>query len=624
VQENLDLTVIEDGHVETEFKSCTETKRIVDYMEATPTENNVPMRHSDFSSLSEALDYAARGETGCNFYDGKGQLEAVLPYAVLRDEAIDIARRMVGLNLERGSRVALVAETYPDFLRYFYACQYAGMVPVPLPASIHLGGHKFYVAQLRRLLLNCRAQVAVAPAMFVSFLIEAAEGLPLAFVGTPEEFSEFPKPRGAITPSGPDELAYLQYTSGSTRFPRGVKITQKTVLNNLANIIRYGVKARPGDRSMSWLPYYHDMGLVGLVLSPMASQISVDYLKTRDFGMRPRLWLSIISQNHATVSFGPPFGYELCVQRLRENKAGQFDLQSWRLAGVGAETIRHEPLARFADMLAPSGFNPKAFTACYGMAECSLAVSFSPLDVGIQLDRIDPEPLAESQQAVALDSCAYHACIKSKDFVKCGTPLPGYEVEIRDSLGRSLPERHVGTLFVRGPSVMSGYFGEESLTREVLSVDGWLDTGDLAYMADGSVVITGRQKDLIIINGRNIWPQDLECIAEGQSEVRTGDASAFSVAAPDGEDKAVLVIECRESGHAKRMELVARIQALIRQDLGIDCFIELVPRNTLPRTTSGKLSRSGAKKDFLLRIEEGKTEQPGAGDEMYALRRQAG
>jgi fatty-acyl-CoA synthase len=592
-------------------------------MEATPTEHQLPLRYGDFSSLAEALDYAARGETGANFYNGRGQLEAVLPYAVLRDEAFEIARQLMGLNLPRGSRVALVAETCPDFLRFFYGCQYAGMVPVPLPASIHLGGHKSYVAQLRRLLLTCRAEVAIAPDMFLSFLTEATEGLPLAFVGTPEGFAEVPKAQGPLIPSGPDELAYLQYTSGSTRFPRGVMITQRTVMNNLANIIRNGVKVRTGDRSMSWLPYYHDMGLVGLVLSPMASQVTVDYLKTRDFGMRPRLWLTLISQNHATVSFGPPFGYELCVQRLREDTADQFDLSSWRIAGVGAETIRPEPLARFASMLAPSGFNPNAFTACYGMAECALAVSFSPLDQGVQLDLVDAEQMAESQKATPATLTAQSGPAQSKSLVKCGFALPGYDVEVRDDSARPLPERHVGTLFVRGPSVMSGYFGEEALTREVLSQEGWLNTGDLAYIVAGSIVITGRQKDLIIINGRNIWPQDLEYIAESQPEVRTGDASAFSVTAPDGQDRAVLVIECRDSNVAKRDELVSRLQALIHQDLGTECFIELVPRNTLPRTTSGKLSRSGAKKDFLQRVADGKTEQPGANYEIYALRRKA-
>ena len=527
-------------------------------MEATPTEHKLTLRPGDFESLSEALDYAARGETGANFYNGKGQLESVLPYSLLRDEAVEIARRLIGLNLPRGSRIALVAETCPDFLRFFYGCQYAAMVPVPLPASIHLGGHRAYVAQLRRLLLNCRAQAAIAPPMFMSFLREAAEGLGLVFVGTPEQFAEFPKGGGNIRPSSPDELAYLQYTSGSTRFPRGVMIPQKTVMSNLASIIRHGVRVRPGDRSMSWLPFYHDMGLVGLVLSSMASQVTVDYLKTRDFGMRPRLWLTIISQNHATVSFGPPFGYELCVQRLREDTADQFDLHSWRLAGVGAETIRPEPLSRFADMLAASGFDRKAFTACYGMAECSLAVSFSPLDLGIQLDTVDAELLASQQRAAVLAPDFRTRAAKSKHFVKCGFPLPDFEVEVRTGDGRPLPERHVGTLYVRGPSIMSGYFGEEALTAEVLSGDGWLNTGDLAYVAEGSVVITGRQKDLIIINGRNIWPQDLEYIAESQSEVRTGDASAFSVTAPDGDDKAVVVIECRESDPDIRLELAEK------------------------------------------------------------------
>jgi len=255
------------------------------------------------------------------------------------------------------------------------------------------------------------------------------------------------------------------------------------------------------------------------------------------------------------------------------------------------------------------------------MAECSLPVSFSPIDVGIQLDWVDPERMVEKQIADPVCPAFRGRAAKSKGFVKCGFPLPGFEVEVRNSEGQPMPERHVGTLYVRGPSIMSGYFGEEALTAEVLSGDGWLNTGDLAYIADGSIVITGRQKDLIIINGRNIWPQDLEYIAENQPEVRTGDASAFSVTAADGDDKAVLVLECRESRHTQRMELTTRIQALIRQDLGIDCFIELVPRNTLPRTTSGKLSRSGAKKDFLQRVAEGKTEQPGASEEYCFMRR---
>jgi fatty-acyl-CoA synthase len=577
---------------------------------ATPTENNLALRCEGFSSLSEALDYAAQGKTGYNFYNGKGELDVVLPYATLRADARQIARRLLGLETERGARVAIVADTHPDFLRFFFACQYAGLVPVPLPASVHLGGHKAYIEQLHRLLINCQASAAVAPPIFVQFLTEAAADLNLRFVGSSEDFNELPQAADELTPSNANELAYLQYTSGSTRFPRGVMITQETVMDNLSRISKYGVKARPGDRALSWLPFFHDMGLVGLVLTPMSSQTSVDYLSTRDFAMRPRLWLKLITQNRSTVSFSPPFGYELCVKRLRLTDINNFDLSSWRLAGVGAETIRPEPLMQFADNLALAGFNKNALVACYGMAECSLAVSFGPFEQGITVDHIDAEHLAESQMATPIDSEIQSTVVKAKKFVICGKPLPGYEAEVRDDLGRNLPDRHCGTLFVRGQSVMSGYFGEKELTREVLSLDGWLNTGDIAYRIDNDIVITGRQKDMIILNGRNIWPQDMEFLAEQQPELRTGDASAFSVTSPNGDDIAVLVLECRLTDEAKRTDLVNRLHAEIRTELGIDCFIELVPRNTLPRTTSGKLSRSGARKDFLKRVENGQTQDP--------------
>jgi fatty-acyl-CoA synthase len=483
-----------------------------------------------------------------------------------------------------------------------------------------LGGHKSYVDQLRLLLINCQARAAVAPQLFLSFLNEAAEGLSLAFVGTPESVLELDAAGIQLQPCAAEELAYLQYTSGSTRFPRGVMITHRAVMNNLENIIRHGVCIRQGDRAISWLPFYHDMGLVGLLLSPMAAQLSVDFLCTRDFGMRPRLWLSLISQNRATISFSPPFGYELCMLRLREENISQYDLSSWRVAGVGAETIRPEPLQRFAEVLAPSGFDRNAFLACYGMAECSLAVSFSPLHKGIQVDWVDAENLAQSQRAFpTLQPSAQQ--VKHKGFVQCGYALPGHQIEVRDVSGKTLPDRHVGRLFVKGPSVMSGYFGEPELSREILSLDGWLNTGDLAYVTEGSVIITSREKDLIIINGRNVWPQDLEYLAESQAEVRTGDASAFSVTGVDGEEKAVLVIECRIANPARRRELVSNLQGLVCNDLGIECYIELVPRNTLPRTTSGKLSRSGAKRDFLQRVADGKTSQPGIELEACALQR---
>lgn len=585
-------------------------------MDATPTVNNLPFRAADFSTLAEALDYAAQGETGYNFYAGGGKLYASLPYAELRGQAQALALSLMSLGLSRGSRVALVADTHPDFLRFFFACQYAGLISVPLPASIHLGGHKAYVAQLQRLLTICQAEVAIAPDDFLSFLTEAAEKLNLRFVGNPKTFYDLPKPKIQLQPLQPDEIAYLQYTSGSTRFPRGVMITQKAVLSNIFAIVKYGVKARPGDRAVSWLPYYHDMGLVGLVLASMASQMSVDYLRTRDFALRPRQWLYLMSRNRATISFSPPFGYELCGRRLRNEEVQNLDLRTWRVAGVGAERIRPEPLEYFAELLEPAGFDKRSFLPCYGMAECSLAVSFTPVGRGIIVDHGDSNQLAEHQKAVPVDPSKGNGSVRPNTFVNCGIPPPGYEVEMRDSQGRVLPERQCGTLYVRGPSVMSGYFGDPKATREVLSPDGWLNTGDLAYRIGESIIITGRQKDLMIINGRNIWPQDLEYMAEQQPAVRTGDASAFSVPGPAGAEQAVMMVQCRESKEQKRTDLKERLHSLVREEFGIDCLIELVPRNTLPRTTSGKLSRPGARKEYLNRVAAKKAREPQ--EDLYA------
>jgi fatty-acyl-CoA synthase len=571
-------------------------------MDATPAANNLPLRVADFSTLAEALDYAAQGNTGYNYYNGAAKLYAALPYQKLREDALALARRFIGLGASRGSRVAIVADTQPDFMRFFFACQYAGLIPVPLPASIHLGGRDVYVAQLKRLLSICQADIAMAPGDFLPYLVDATADLNLRFSGSPKEFDDLPESDGQLRPSGPNEIAYLQYTSGSTRFPRGVMITQKAVLSNLFAILKYGIQIRPGDRGVSWLPYFHDMGLVGLVLAPMAAQITVDYLNTRDFAMRPRLWLTLMSQNQATLSFSPPFGYELAARRVRENEVDKFDLSAWRIAGVGAETIRTESLDLFSDLLVPSGFDRRSFVPCYGMAECSLAVSFAPLGQGVDVDHVNGDALAEEQKALPLHPTRNNGTATSSPFTNCGAPLPGFDAEVRDQQGRVLPERFCGTLFVRGPSVMSGYFGDLKATREVLSPDGWLNTGDLAYRVGNNIVITGREKDLIIINGRNIWPQDLEFLAEKQPEVRTGDASAFSVPGLNGKEQAVMMVQCRETDESKRSDLEARLHSQVRQEFGIDCLIELVPRNTLPRTTSGKLSRSGARKEYLKRV----------------------
>jgi fatty-acyl-CoA synthase len=573
-------------------------------MNATPTNHQLRLRHGNFSTLSEALDYAASGETGCNFYSGRGKITHVVPYADLQKHAQNLARRLNGLCLPRGARVGLIADTTPDFIRFFFACQYAGLIPVPLPISLHLGGHQAYVTQLRRLIQNCQASIAMAPEGLLPYLEEASAGLDLSLIGGPETFASLKETDGPFSPLAPQELAYIQYTSGSTRWPRGVEVTQAAVMTNLSGIIQHGLQVRPGDRCVSWLPFYHDMGLVGFVLGPIASQLSVDYLSTRDFAMRPRQWLNLMTKSQATISFSPSFGYELCVRRLGEDSNERYDLRSWRIAGVGAETIRADSLSRFAQTLHTSGFKPEAFLACYGMAECSLAISFAPLDKGLEVDRIDGDSLSNNKQAIPfVPSFTEDDQARCSKFVNCGVPLPGYEVQIRNTSGSVVTERESGIIFVRGASIMSGYFDDPALTKEVLSTDGWLNTGDIGYWIENSLVIIGRSKDMIIVNGRNIWPQDLEFLAEQQPEVRPGDSSAFSVTGPDGNEIAIMVVQCRETDIRKREELVNRLRSLVHKELSIPCYIELIPPRTLPRTSSGKLSRSRAKADFLTRIQ---------------------
>ncbi len=566
-------------------------------LNSTPTKHPLPFRAADFATLTEALDYAAKGETGANFYTGRGAIYSALPYSELRAQAIELAHKLLGLGVEPGSRVALVAETDPEFLKFFYACQYAGLIPVALPASIKVGAHLAYVAQLQRLLEASDAAIAVASEGYLSFLQEASEGLAMRMVDMPASFHALPRGEQALPRIMPGDISYIQYTSGSTRFPRGVVIKHQTALANLQGIIGHGLMMNGDDRMMSWLPFYHDMGLVGFMLVPMAAQVSIDYLDTREFAMRPRQWLDLMTKSRASISFAPSFGYDLCARRVRPADLENYDLSNWRVAGIGAEMIRPETLDYFADLLEPCGFDRRAFLACYGMAECTLGISFSPLWTGFTTHHIDSDHLSDHHRAVPLDDGDKRG--RGRHFVNCGIPLPGFEVQIRDGEETVLDDWHSGVIYLRGPSVMSGYFNLPEESSHALDADGWLNTGDIGYQVDGVLTITGRKKDLIIIHGRNIWPQDLEHIAEAEPEVRSGDAVAFSVPDHEGEEMCVLLVQCRETDSKKRNNLVRRLSALMRLEMSLDCYVELVPPRSLPKTSSGKLSRAKARLDFI-------------------------
>ena len=565
----------------------------------TPTLNTLVQQLAGFDSLTSALEYAAKGVTGYNFYDARGNLRSVLPYSVLRENARDLARRFMNFDLPRGSRVAIIADTSPEFVELFFACRYAGLVPFAMPIPVNLGSRKIYVQQLKGMLESSEASIALSNLDYIEFLNEASkENISLRWSGTPGDLKQLPVRDVDLECNHSDETAYLQFTSGSTRSPRGVVITERALMCNLQGIVRNGLEITPQDRSASWLPFYHDMGLVGLVLAPMVTQISVDYLATRDFAIRPLQWLRLISRNRCTVAFSQPFGLKLCSMRVRESDLKELDLSCWRAAGIGAEMIRPETLREFAERFATAGFSDSAFLPCYGLAESTLAVTFSKIGEGCKSIQIDSKTLIDKKMAVRLQADGR----KQSEFVNCGRPLPGHTVKIMSDDGQQLPELMVGSVLVQGDSVMLGYFNNPEETNKALKSGNWLDTGDIGFLFNGDLYITGRRTDVIIVNGRNIRAQDIEELAEQQPEVRSREASAFGVTDEEGSTTIVLVIECRLTSVTERQALITRLQQLVYMAFGVNCIVELVPPHTLPRTSSGKLSRFAAKQGYIQRM----------------------
>jgi fatty-acyl-CoA synthase len=346
---------------------------------------------------------------------------------------------------------------------------------------VNLGGRDNYVRQMSFLVRNCEARAFFGSESFAEFMEEAAAGLCLRHLGTLEAFEAAHAPLGELPLVTPDDHAYVQYTSGSTRVARGVLMTQRAVMTNLHAIIFDGLKLQPDDRFFSWLPFYHDMGLVGKLLTPVAGRASVAYLDSRHFALRPRLWLKLLQETRATISFGPSFGYGLCARRMREGEGESYDLSRWRIAGIGAEMIRMTTIKDFLQAVQGSGFDPRALLPCYGMAEVGLAISFSELGRGVRSDVVDRSKCMDARLAIPACSAGPSPTL---EFVVCGRPLAGVTVEVRDAEGGRLPDRVVGTVWARTDSVMEGYLNNPEATAEALH-GRWLNTGDLGYMAPG-------------------------------------------------------------------------------------------------------------------------------------------
>jgi len=558
----------------------------------TPNDCPLPRRRSDFATFNEAIDYAARSEKGLNFHDMRGDLERAYPYRELREDALQMAYRLIALGIGKDDRVALIAETGPEFAALFCACVYAGAWPVPLPLPTTFGGKESYIDQLAVQLSSADPKMLIYPAELAEMAGSAAQRQGCTGMDW-ESLALHEATEVALPEADPEDICYLQYSSGSTRFPTGVAVTHKALLHNL-----YGhavaMNIGENDRGISWLPLYHDMGLVGCFLSPIANQMSADYLKTEHFARRPLAWLDLISRNPGnTLSYSPTFGYDICARRIssQTNVEDRFDLSRWRLAGNGADMIRPDVMQNFVNAFAAAGFKASAFTPSYGLAEATLAVTVMPPGEGIRVELVEEERLSGTRRDLSRPA-------RYRAIVNCGKPLPDMEVVVLGENGQARGDHQIGKVWCRGPSVMHSYFRDPAATDECL-VDGWLDTGDMGYMADGYLFIVGRAKDMIIINGKNHWPQDIEWAVEQLPGFKSGDIAAFAITTPGGEETPAVLVHCRTTDAAERLRLRDTIREKVRSITGMNCVIELVPPRTLPRTSSGKLSRAKARNLYL-------------------------
>jgi fatty-acyl-CoA synthase len=561
-------------------------------MFATPTEDRLARRFADFGTLGEAMDYAAQGVRGLNFHDARGNLARPYPFSEMRDDAIACAHRLIARGIKPLDRIALVAETGPEFAQLFFGIVYAGAWPVPLPLPTSFGGKESYIDQLVVQLSSCDPLLFLYPAELEEMASEAARRRdvePMSF----EDFLGVEAPPCALPQASSDDICYLQYSSGSTRFPHGVAVTHAALLSNLAAHSN-AMQLVMSDRCISWLPWYHDMGLVGCFLSPVANQVSTDYLKTEDFARRPLAWLDMISRHDGTtLSYSPTFGYDICARRMssQTRASDRFDLSRWRVAGNGADMIRPDVMQSFVDAFAEAGFSPKAFLPSYGLAETTLAVTIMPPGEGIIVELVEETELSGGNAPQDRPQ-------RYRAIVNCGKPVMGMTVEIRDDFGAILQEKTIGKVWTTGPSLMVGYFRDQEAT-DACMVDGWLDTGDMGYLSDGYLYIVGRAKDMIIINGKNHWPQDIEWAVEQLPGFKQGDIAAFSITTPGGEEAPAVLVHCRVSDNEERARLRDDIRERVRSITGMNCVVELVPPRSLPRTSSGKLSRSKARKLYL-------------------------
>jgi acyl carrier protein len=522
--------------------------------------------------------------------DGDTTLET-LSYAQLWAAAAEVGRGMRASGIARGDAVALMLPTCSGFFQAFLGAMRIGAVPVPMYPPLRWSEIEEHVRGRAAILANARARMllTVPEAMFVGQLARAT--LPeLRSIVTVEELRSGGED-GDVAPVTSRDTAMLQYTSGSTGDPKGVVLSHDNLLANI-HVMGPAAAATSSDRFVSWLPLYHDMGLIGAWLATLYYAVPLVVMPPTSFLARPARWLWAIHRYRGTISAGPNFAYEIAASKIRDEDLEGLDLRCWRLAFNGAEPVRAATLERFASRFARYGFDRRALMPVYGLAETAVGLTFPPLGRGPLIERIDSGVLARDGRAEPAAEGAEAAL----EVVSCGLPLPGHEIRVVDDAGREVPARSEGRIEFRGPSATAGYHRNPAATGRLFRGD-WLDTGDVGYIAGGELFLTSRAKDLIKRGGHNIHPYDLEAAVGDIPGIRKGCVAVFGTAdRAAGTERVIVVAETNRTDEASRAALRDRIMTLAGVHLnGPADEVLLVPARTVLKTSSGKIRRAACR-----------------------------
>jgi 1-acyl-sn-glycerol-3-phosphate acyltransferase len=521
----------------------------------------------------------------------EGEEEIRISYGMLRHEALKIATLLRRLDLEPGEPVAIMLPTGPDYFYSFFGILYGGGVPVPLYPPARPTQIEEHVRRHRKIMINAGARL----------LITVPEVQPVARL----LMSQVPELRKIVTTESlyseaaekiplqhkESDTAFLQYTSGSTGDPKGVILSHGNLLANIRAMGR-ACQVTTNDVFVSWLPLYHDMGLIGAWLGSLCHGCRLVVMPPLSFLARPERWLRAIDRFGGTLSASPNFGYEICATKLDDDTLTNLNLSSWRMAFNGAEPVIPDTLRKFQKRFQHYGFNPGALAPVYGLAESTVGLLFPTPGSGVRIDRVEREIFAGSGRAESAPDREEGVL----EFVCCGHPLPGHQVRVVDGRERELPERQEGRLQFKGPSSTSGYFRNSVETGKLFRGD-WLETGDLAYIAAGEVYVTGRVKDIIIRGGRNIYPHELEEIIGNIPGIRKGCTAVFAGAKEGGTaEKLVVLTESRQAGEEALRELRQQVAEATIDLLGMAPDDVVIGRpGTVLKTSSGKIRRSACR-----------------------------